>query len=405
MHLLVMRWPDGCCAIDGSRPPYRLPKMTVLSPMLLTYVLQADPEMRATWREVWDAIAGTDQDQLLTRAVSLAVLLIGAVATRVAHDRTEAAPRERPFWSVAASLRVPTTDLTAWMRATGRVPLEHVHEGSVYSKFWSRFDGLVMRPSAAKPAFAIRQVREIPNEEPACGTEVPPHGGFRIRVWLQPGEHRRHLLKSMRAPAFRQSRSLAFCKPHELADPEAPVVCIAVKTARRHVKYDGDRSGQYIEFESADPLLSDFGSRETFCRKAVPPKTIWMLNLDSSVEPEPETLLRRDPRPPSGGRIWRLIVWPRWVVIPSAVVACYLSLPWALTKLFGVDSELLADLASLAWIAIRYEVLFIVTMDVVFAAMHAAIRCLVENRWGQDWLAGTTGCVEDGRRLRNGILR
>ena len=309
----------------------------------------------------------------------------------------------RRFWRLESSLRVPEVDVSDWVSATGRVPLTQVHEGSALSRLMHRFDGLSMRPSSPKPAFAIRKWGEIANLPPAGGALIPRHGGFRVRVWPHPGEERDHLRKSMRVPAVRQTRTLAFCTPDQFGVPAAPIQCLVVRTSKKTMGFGEDDAGEFVEMESADPLLSDFGHRKVFHRDVVPRNAIWMVAHDGHLPAELAGEPARDPKPPSGGRWWRLAVWPRWFFVPSLIVAFYLFVPWLAFKLAGIDGQLDAAIAVVAGI-LAVQAFFIVAVDIGLAASHLLTRLLVEWWWGPQWTTGTTGCVEDGRRLRNGLL-
>jgi len=300
-------------------------------------------------------------------------------------------------------LRVPEEDVSDWMRATGRVPLTHVHEGSVVSKFMNRLDGLLMRPSSAKPAFAIVQWRELPDPSTDAGAGVPRHRGFRIRVWLYPGENKEHLMKSMRAPAYRQTRSLAFCRPRQFGSPSAHLLCLAVSTSKRTMSFGKDMDGQYIEMESADPLLSAFGHRRFFRRDEVPHDAIWLVTQDARQRRESPMLVERDPKPPAGNRYWRLFVWPRWFFLPSLVAAGYTAALGLIIESVHPEGPFDAAVAAaLTFIAV--QALLIVFLDVMFILFHMLARWAIEKSWGSEWTAGTTGCVEDARKLRNGHL-
>ena len=289
------------------------------------------------------------------------------------------------------------------MRATGRVPLTHVHEGSLLSRFLSRLDGLVMRPSSAKPGFAVRGWKEVPRSVPGASVNVPRQGGFRVRIWLQPGEHKKHFIKAMRAPGFRQTRSLAFCRSDQLGDPNALIKCRVVATRGKSITSGRDDDGCYLDLESADPLLSDFGHRETFRRDKVPPTAIWMVSVDVDPDSSSSQKFERDPKPPAGGRYWRLLVWPRWFFLPSLLVTCYSTALWLGAAHFDQETELVDSVVDVTWVAFTAQLTLIVGVYVAFAICHALARC-VECCWGSAWTAGTTGCVEDARKMRNGQL-
>ncbi len=169
------------------------------------------------------------------------------------------------------------------------------------------------------------------------------------------------------------------------------------------MRFDTDNEGRYIELESADPLLTDFDHRRVFRREEVPPKTIWMVALYTERDAEPQKS-QPDPKPPAGGRWWRLFVWPRWFFVPSLTVACYLTLPWLPAALTGNEIWVLGSIVTAAWSIMALQATLIAGIDIGLAGLHLYTKYCIERDWGPGWTAGTTGCVEDGRQMRNGLL-
>ena len=361
--------------------------------------LLSDQFETLSWGRLWEVTQAFLASVVALAAWLMAVAGLGQTESR---SQTESFERWRAFWKVESSLRLPDEDVSEWVRATGRVPLEHVHKGSVLSKFVSRGDGLMMRPSNKKPAFLIHRWQHDPDGMRAAGFGIPPHGGFIVRVWLHPGEHQRHLRKSMRAPAFRQTRCLAFCSLDQLTDSSAQIQCLVVQTPEKSMKFDEDEHGPFIEMNSADPLLSDFGHRKRYRREDVPPNTIWMVKNDPEPDTKPKPKPERDPKPPAGNRWCRLFIWPRWFFLPSLAVAIYLSaLLFVYTAIFGQEAEHVWFLATTALLVVAVQVYFILVIDMAIAIVHL-VNFYIERSWGSEWTAGTTGCVEDARKMRNG---
>lgn len=90
--------------------------------------------------------------------------------------------------------------------------------------------------------------------------------------------------------------------------------------------------------------------------------------------------------------------------MPSLTVACYPTLPWLPAALTGNEIWVLGSVVTVAWSIMVPQVSLIAGIDAGFAGLHLYTKYFIERGWGPDWTAGTTGCVEDGRQMRNGLL-
>ncbi|WP_419923374.1 hypothetical protein [Candidatus Poriferisodalis sp.] len=75
----------------------------------------------------------------------------------------------------------------AWALETyGRVPLEHVVQGSLFSRLWSWGNRILMRPSSPKPAFGLQAYELITPAVEEAAVRGP--GEFRLKFRLHAAE-------------------------------------------------------------------------------------------------------------------------------------------------------------------------------------------------------------------------
>ena len=130
---------------------------------------------------------------------------------------------------------------------------------------------------------------------------------------------------------------------------------------------------------------------------------IWMVRCKDPSAANRAACIVRDPSPPAGARYYRLLIWPRWIVVPALIVSGYIiGVRW-LMEPAGVAADPLVAAAGIAQNVLIGLAIGIIALDISFLIMQASARYGTESSWGDKWTAGTTGCVEDARRLRNGI--
>ena len=371
--------------------------------MFESHALGAQAAEMSDWERIWAPFRELITEPFSLRSVILVALTLSGLFASSLRDRGHSPRTKRRFLAVEPSLRVPQRDVTEFMAAYGRVPIDHVHEGSLWSRLMSRADGLLLRPSSSKPAFAILHHKVIRHRTASHAGVTTRVDGFRVRVWLEPGESLKHLEKSMSAPGYRQTRLLAFCDSDQLGDPKARVRCMAVHTTVNQRDIGHNARGEYVDFYSADPLLREFGNRKNFKRRSVPPDAIWMVRCKDPSAANRAACIERDPSPPAGGRYYRLLIWPRWIVVPALIVSGYIiGVRW-LMEPAGVAADPLVAAAGIAQNVLIGLAIGIIALDISFLIMQTSARYGTESSWGDKWTAGTTGCVEDARRLRNGI--
>ena len=191
----------------------------------------------------------------------------------------------RPTGRTAADDNDPTRSIyqhrvrtsPAEIRTLGRVPLEHNYGQSKLLDFCISARLARLRPSSAKPAFAITNWELTRSAEQARRKGEFTPGGYQISVVPHLTESPRHLVKSMRAGFRTWMRTVVICTPEDLLYRNRPVRCFTVlapplsKSVRREYPK--------VTLNSTDPLASS--TAHDVCRlpNDVPGNAIWLVDV------------------------------------------------------------------------------------------------------------------------------
>ena len=337
---------------------------------------------------------------VLGQTVGVVILAISAlffewVRRRWQSNRTFVDRRKRLAWSSISYLRPAKTDAPLRIDAYGRVPLEPKQQDSRYSFLRVIAVLMMLRPSSPKPAFVITDCERVPATRDSSG------GGFRLKIRLGHGEHAAHFRKSVEKACWGHERVLAICTPEQLTKLSAHVPCFLVEVPqRRHIGEDDE--GSYVWVESADPIGETRGHEWQPRRKDVPEDAIWLVRAD---ETHHEHAIDGSERDWASRRRKRyglpLVALALVTVAPTVMIGLGLFMSIAWLNAIQASTAWAAPLISVVTVAFMCEVLLLGALSVFMLARHS-LGYFRELRWGRQWTAGTTGCLDDAKRIRNG---
>ena len=242
----------------------------------------------------------------------------------------------RPTGRPAADRNDPTRSIRrhgvrvspAEIRSLGRIPLEHNYGVSKILDFCISARLARLRPSSAKPAFAITHWELIRSaEQTRLRGEFSP-GGYRVSVIPHLTESPRHLVKSMRSGFRTWMRTVVICTPEDLLYRDRPVRCFTVLAPplSRSVR----REYPKVTVNSTDPLASSHAHDVYRFPNDVPRNAIWLVDVrdeDGSARVEwPDPLSDHKDQFDSGLNRGRR--WFAYVMLVSVLIALTILIGW-----------------------------------------------------------------------------
>ena len=313
------------------------------------------------------------------------------------------------------------------IRRLRRVPLEYNLGISRLSDLLVHIRMFFLSPTYPKPAFAITQFKIvsesmlIQQQQDADHQHAFTPGGYRLYVWLDPGESRRHFMRSMRAGTLAGERTIVVCSPEELAQPWNPVRCFNV--------YTPPTESEALPFPclvlySRDPLFSGKRHEEYRTPAGVSNRAIWLVDVGSRGAEQGEAQSDEESRSsPTLPKQFPVPVWRRLVYALTVVVAVLLVIRFVLVVNFSIGGPI-----GLEWydgLAIVTFVSLLAPATIWYLLRHALPEYLLarynEISWRRDcgdqesarrsrfqwpqstgkWTATTTRCIADGFAVRN----
>ena len=312
------------------------------------------------------------------------------------------------------------------IRRLRRVPLEYNLGISRLTDILVYIRAFFLRPTYPKPAFAVTRFEIVPESVLVHQQQDADHqhaftpGGYRLYVWLDPGESRRHFMRSMRAGTLTGERTIVVCSPEELAHPWNPV--------RRFNVYAPPKKSKALPFPclvlySRDPLFSGMSHEEYRTPTSVSNRAIWLVDVGPRGAEQGEAQSDEESRgSPALPKQFPVPLWRRFVYLLTVVVAVLLVIRFVLVVNFSIggpiglewyDGPAIATFAFLTALTIEY--LLWHALPEYLLARYGEIswrrgrgeqgsgrcRCF---RWLQStgkWTATTTRCIADGFTVRN----
>lgn len=311
-------------------------------------------------------------------------------------------------------LRIAHVDVEQALAAFGRVPLERPPQTSLYRTVRRFLQHVACRPSSPKPAFAVRSCRRE-SDGRGTGAEASHVGGFHLTIELGCGEHPEHFRRSLSSTVDSTKRVLAVCSPDQLPHPDSRVRCYLVNAERDRICLTESDDALRLRLASADPLGASHG-HDWWSRLAeVPRNALWLVRAGESQPTAGSAEALSDWRSAWTQRyrpmllIWALVA--AMVALGTLSAALLFAIVWLVADALRIGAgfsyvnwlEILGELAR-GYLAASTP---FVGLGLLWFARHGCARWREyrwrKGSWGEQWAAGTTGCIQDANDMRNGL--
>ena len=192
------------------------------------------------------------------------------------------------------------------------------------------------------------------------------------------------------------------CTPDRLAQLSSRVQCYLIDASYSRIRCEHDEHGPCIDIESADPIRASHGNDWRPRRKDVPVDALWLISAEESSFAGTSGSANRDWDSPWKDRYRPLLAWPLLFVIVTVAVALYLTFVDLNLHLFGVDFGLVSRARFVVLVILVYGIVLSIGVIVHALAVDLIRYLRFELSMAPQWTAGTTGCLEDSAKVRNG---